>query len=114
MGDPVGAVQRPVERDGPARRVGPRGLLGDRTAARGPDRRPSQRRGDAAVARRPARGRPAVGGPPPARLLRAATRGRERARAAPPTLAPGTSAALRRSTPAPSGVITASCVRQTI
>src|SRR3954454_11652806 len=73
MGDPVGAVQCPVERDGPARRVSPGGLLGDRTAARSPDRRPSERRDDAAVARRPARGRPAVGGPPPARLLRAAT-----------------------------------------
>src|SRR3954463_4783089 len=102
MGDPVGAVQCAVERDGPARRVSPGGLLGDRTAARGPDRRPSQRRGDAAVARRPARGRPAVGGPPPARLLRAATRGPERARAAPPTLAPGTSAALRQR-PRPTG-----------
>ena len=54
----------------------PAGFSEDGSAARGPDRRASQRRGDAAVARRAVGNRPAVGGPPPAHVLRAATHGR--------------------------------------
>ena len=44
----------------------PAGFTADGPAARGPDRRAPERRGDAAVARRAARVRPAVGGPAPA------------------------------------------------
>ena len=48
---------------GPARRVGARGLHRGRLPARRAARRPPRRRGDAALARRPDRGRAAVGGP---------------------------------------------------
>ena len=74
VGDLVGAVQRPLERDRPARRVGARRLHRGGPAARGPDRRAPERRGDAAVARRAARVRPAVGGPAPAYRGRALSR----------------------------------------
>ena len=59
----LGAVLRGVQPHRPARRVGARRLHRRRLPARRAARRPPRRRGDAALARRPDRGRAAVGGP---------------------------------------------------
>ncbi len=87
-GAPLGGTGRAVDdpRDEPLlsllRAVEPPRQPGDvsagrlrrrRHAARGPDRRSPRRRGDPVVARRPARGRAALGGQAPADLLSAAS-----------------------------------------
>ena len=64
----MGSLQRRVERHRPARRVGSGGLRRRRPAARRAARRAAQRRGDAAVARRAARGRAPVGAAAPAEI----------------------------------------------
>ena len=55
------SLHRRLERDGPAGRVGPRGSHAPMGCRRGVAGRPAGRRGHAPVARRPARGRAAVG-----------------------------------------------------
>ena len=63
------SLHRPVEPPGQPRRLGAGRLLEEGHAARRPARRPPERRGDAALARRPARVREPMGGPPPPGLL---------------------------------------------
>ena len=69
LGVRLGAVQRPVELDRSTCGVGPCRLLRRGPAARRAARRAPRCRGDAAVARGAARGRPPLGGPAPARVL---------------------------------------------